>query len=220
MNGERAEKAKIAARLREQGYLIQEIADRMGVSRSYTSALINDPAGEQDRARKKSYQGVCERCGGPTSGSDGAAAARMTCGTCSRRLQTEERYWLPERIVDAIHRYAAIHGRPPTATNWKKGDVENDYPTTSTVQKAFGSWSAAIMAAGFPKPRRGGTRKNGRTGHWTRELLIEEIRRGSSDGVPVYDKAIVASVYRYFGSWKDAVYAAGLTPQSDLRRRT
>lgn len=79
----RAERAAEALALRAQGLTHQQIADRMGISRTYAQELCSDPEGEKVRARKASYRGTCEGCGGPTDGSNGRAKAPKLCLKCS-----------------------------------------------------------------------------------------------------------------------------------------
>lgn len=75
----RAERARSVAHLRGLGLTYSEIARRLGISRSYTGLLVNDPDGTQDRARKARYGGRCEVCGAPTDGSGGRARAPRHC---------------------------------------------------------------------------------------------------------------------------------------------
>jgi hypothetical protein len=75
-----------------------------------------------------------------------------------------------QRILDAIRRWESLYGRPPTAQCWnvamarRDGRLDlveryesGDWPCVPQVQKVFGTWSAAIAAAGFA-PRRIGER--------------------------------------------------------------
>jgi Homing endonuclease associated repeat len=77
-------------------------------------------------------------------------------------------YWTRERIIKAIQR-AAKDGEPPKSTDWMSGlapgrkrrktgsatSPRPDHPSHTRVQQVFGSWNAAIRAAGFP-PRDAG----------------------------------------------------------------
>jgi hypothetical protein len=100
-----------------------------------------------NRARKELYRGACVDCGAPTTGCNGPGKAPERCHLCSRKMR---RAWTHERIVAAIRGFAAEHGRPPLCREWlRKGD---DHPTVTTVQDRFGSWSAGVEAAGFPRP--------------------------------------------------------------------
>lgn len=75
----RAERAAEATRLRAQGLSQLEIAERLGVSRSYASDLYGDPDRKKALARRERYRGVCEICGKPTTGSEGRAKAPRRC---------------------------------------------------------------------------------------------------------------------------------------------
>ncbi len=55
--------------------------------------------------------------------------------------------WTCERIVAAIQAWNEIHGRPPTCTEWRT--ATHLTPTAAVVFRRFGSWNAAIAAAGF-----------------------------------------------------------------------
>lgn len=71
-------------------------------------------------------------------------------------------YWTEQRIITAIRRWAAQRGgKPPTKAQWWR--VESvprwahipERPSVSTVVSRFGTWSAAIAAAGFEPRTRG-----------------------------------------------------------------
>ena len=63
------------------------------------------------------------------------------------------RYWTHERITAAITAWYDRYGDPPRSVEW--GLATDDHPQRSTVICAYGSWNAAIEAAGFkPVPRR------------------------------------------------------------------
>jgi hypothetical protein len=108
--------------------------------------------------RQTLYGGTCAHCGSPTNGSDGPGRASDTCHVCSNRIKHEGRKWTPESVVAAIHRWADEHGGvPPVAADWNatmaakygRASRPDEYPSAGTVQREFGSWSAAITAAGF-----------------------------------------------------------------------
>jgi DNA-binding CsgD family transcriptional regulator len=75
------ERTAEALRLREEGLLIREIAERMGVAVSTAGQYLADPDGAKLRARKDSYRGECEDCGRLTDGSNGFQAPRW-CRDC------------------------------------------------------------------------------------------------------------------------------------------
>lgn len=73
-----------------------------------------------------------------------------------------------EEVLEAIRLWARIHGEPPTYTGWSRAHATarcndgqvlmrmgepGDWPTSRQVVRRFGSFSAAIAAAGFtPRP--------------------------------------------------------------------
>jgi hypothetical protein len=117
-----------------------------------------------------------------------------------------------EQITAAIQRHYAETGQLPTHNAWSKGDRPSYAPTSYTVARKFGSWPAGIEAAGLT-PRT----------DWTRETIIAAIRRWTEEhGSPPLirdwqpngpDYAPSANpVIRLFGSWNEAIQAAGLNP--------
>ena len=67
-----------------------------------------------------------------------------------------------DEVIEAIRRFAAQHGRPPTSHEWLKADSENNYPNRNAcVGKrghAFATWTEAVKAAGF-RPLKPGQNK-------------------------------------------------------------
>jgi hypothetical protein len=115
----------------------------------------------QGRARKwcshkcrcnTKYGGTCIDCGAPTNGKNGIGKAPHRCQTCSTRRQQENARWTRETIVAAIQTWTQVHGTPPSARGWRTANGR-PVPASSTVQAVFGSWSAALEAAGFSGPR-------------------------------------------------------------------
>jgi hypothetical protein len=77
--------------------------------------------------------------------------------------------WDRETIVYAIDLWHRAHLKTPTVAEWETAGRE--HPCRHTVQRVFGSWSAAMRAAGF-KPRRRGEPKD----TWTRRRCPETGR--------------------------------------------
>jgi hypothetical protein len=183
--GPTRKRLKLAARaavLRNQGLLLREIAAELGVSYGYAHALVDDPDGAKARKRKDGYQGVCKRCGGPTTGSEGRGKVRH-CRGCQLDIQRESKVWTREAVIDAIQRFAAAHGRPPKAGEWITADRVNGYPPRSAVYgnctrgtgPPFARWADAIEAAGFIRPRPG--KRQNDTGPIVARVVLAELRR-------------------------------------------
>jgi hypothetical protein len=166
----RAERAVEAARLKAEGVPWREACARMGISRAYFYELLNDPDGSADRARKDSYRGECVECGAATNGSNGRALAPKLCLVCNARRQGAlNRVWTRELIVSRIREWRDVYGEPPTMRDWSRHRLKDEgrakrfegavshWPSCVTVHEVFGSWNAAIRAAGFaPRANHGG----------------------------------------------------------------
>jgi len=127
------------------------------------------------------------------------------------------RKWLPpahqrwdrDRIVAAIRAFADEHGRPPTSKDWKR--VGEDHPAWGSVVRHFGSFGAALSAAGFA-PRRFS---------WDREQIVAALNAHLREhGVlptagewaerdPTGARPALHNVHHQFGSWDKALEAAG-----------
>jgi hypothetical protein len=64
--------------------------------------------------------------------------------------------WTPELILYAIELWHRQHLRIPTTDEWDRADA--NHPSRVTVIRRFGSWNAAMRAAGF-RPRGPGQRR-------------------------------------------------------------
>lgn len=169
-NGKRSrlQLAGRAAELRAEGRLQREIAELLGVSRSYAASLLADPDGTKDRERKKQYGGTCLTCGAATDGGNGRAKAPRYC---AHHVWNDPEYrakavkWPRERIVAAIQEWARLFGEPPAMTDWNPWQARNafgdeqraarwerlrpKFPWFTSVVREFGSWNAALEEAGF-----------------------------------------------------------------------
>lgn len=112
-----------------------------------------------EKCRKAQYGGVCENCGAATDGSYGSALAPKLCRPCRLEEQTT---WGADGVLTAIRRWVETYGEPPGEVDWnpnlaRRRDhlhrVERyetgNWPSHATVTYHFGSWNAAIEAAGF-----------------------------------------------------------------------
>jgi len=82
---------------------------------------------------------------------------------------TEGPLWTREAIICAIQRWVNEYGDIPGSKLWGGSKRPRGYPNTATVKERFGSWNAAIRAAGYtPRPR-------GVPGHIDPEYTIERF---------------------------------------------
>jgi hypothetical protein len=66
------------------------------------------------------------------------------------------RGWTEARILFALQVEAMRLDRPPTYNEWRRAPRDGRHPTSATVQNVFGTWSAAVEAAGLDaRPRYG-----------------------------------------------------------------
>lgn len=146
----REEKIRTARELYAEGLTASQISARLGAP---TSTIRNWYLG-----------GDCKDCGAPINGGN-PGRQKGWCRKCAKKVA---RLWTTELIVNRIREWNAMYGEPPTATDWnhrmahpaRRAEVERRFrgghwPHLISVQKAFGSWNAAIGAAGF-EPRRPG----------------------------------------------------------------
>lgn len=143
-----------------------------------------------------------------------ASAGRLVFGSWNGLLEAagvsaNKPSWEPEAILAALCAYAEEFGRPPA-----KGELElppTGYPSSRTVRRHFGSFTAGLRAAGL-EPR--GQRQR----RWDAEAIAVAMREFRlevarwplpSDWVRACeDWPSASTVYSRFGSWKAALDAA------------
>ncbi len=135
------------------------------------------------REAKRRRTGRCRVCGGPTryNGKHGKGASEV-CHSCNARAQAAANIvWTRERIVAALHDAHQALGRPPGMVDFNpnlaraKGNLvraelsermiaagrwpwssAGRWPWSSAIYLRFGSYNAAMAAAGFaPRPPHG-----------------------------------------------------------------
>jgi hypothetical protein len=122
-------------------------------------------ASRKQKERRTRYQGTCIDCGAATDGSNGQAKAPKRCLNCSAAHMSKHlTVWTEGRIIESIRSWADEHGSPPGAFDFFK---RPGYPAFSLVMRRFGSWNAAIEAAGYT-PRKPGEHKQPRRGYTAR----------------------------------------------------
>jgi hypothetical protein len=127
---------------------------------------------------------------------------------------TQQRYsqqWLIEKLQEL----AARLGRSPTQA---EATVDPDIPSRTTYVKRFGSWTAALRAAGLPvDPHSVG---------YDRETLLEMLREQVAElgRVPVGRELSALGLpshvtyAKHFGSWTAALAELGLEPKAGNTR--
>lgn len=125
--------------------------------------------------------------------------------------------WTRDRIVLEIRR---LHARGERLTSRRMGAIGLGGMVT-TAYKLFGSWRAAVQAAGVPEPEPEPHR-------WTLERITNEILRLAREGRPLSyaqvrktNRALVDAAYRHpaLGNWERALQAAGLEPDQHQQRK-
>jgi hypothetical protein len=112
-----------------------------------------------ERCRKAQYAGACTDCGGPTNGTTPSRGLPTRCGPCAHRHEQREAHWTTETVSAAIRAWTQANGgTPPAANDWNAARARRPrgsaYPSLDTAQRIFGSWNAAMAAAGLrPRPR-------------------------------------------------------------------
>jgi hypothetical protein len=127
-----------------------------------------------ERCRKTKYSVPCVDCGTLLNGSGGRGPdAAVRCVQCANAHNGADRkIWTREAVVSAMREWAALYGEPPAEPDWNPhraddlGDPDRAnrfrlaygrWPWFNTVFRAWGSWNAALVAAGFePRPAHGG----------------------------------------------------------------
>ncbi len=109
--------------------------------------------------------------------------------------------WPRRRIIEAIQdRY--VRGRSLVA--------DHDKSLAGAAIRVFGSWHAALLAAGVPAGEKPRPRIQ-----WTRDAVIRAILTRRDHGlsltnVGASDSALACAAKRQFGSWRAALTAAGI----------
>jgi hypothetical protein len=140
---------------RAQGELLDVIARDYSITRERVRQITLDiPA-------PRLPQNECIDCQKPIGNGAGRKAKR-----CVRCAGIAKRVWSEERIIAAIREFAAEYGEPPAAVDFNPAllrhrnpscgyaeamarKAAHDWPGVNTVQHRFGSWTAALEAAGF-----------------------------------------------------------------------
>ncbi|MFA0750653.1 MAG: hypothetical protein SLRJCFUN_001056 [Candidatus Fervidibacter sp.] len=139
-----------------------------------------------------------------------------TCGGAMRRMAKRQR-WSKERILEEIRKLHA-QGVPLNMASVRR--VFPELVATACSRRYFGSWRAAIEAAGFDYD------KVMRIKRWTPEEVLAEIQALHRQGVDLRSSSIIKhrqpllmAAIKLFGSWAEAVRAAGIDYEDYLQRQ-
>src|SRR5690606_11343610 len=115
--------------------------------------------------------------------------------------------WTPARIISAI-RTLARRRRQPCSKDLR----EHHSYLVQAARRFFGSWPRALMAAGVEPTR------FRRVKPWTQERILEAILQRALANEPLGSQTVRPhtlsnAAVRVFGSWPNALQAAGLNPR-------
>lgn len=123
---------------------------------------------------------------------------------------SRSRVWTPQKIIDRIRQ---LNSR---GNSLRRQDVAKfDLGLLSAAHDRFGSWQSALEAAGIDSTEFCNQAK------WTREQVIEAILMRAVKLEPlgsttVRPLSLKSSAVAEFGSWADALAAAGLNPSDHI----
>lgn len=99
--------------------------------------------------------------------------------------------------------------------------MEEDPSLLGAGRRYFGSWPAALNAAGIPPQTRACSDRRHQRGYWNRESIAQAIRRHAEEGHPLHahamqkrDNSLVCAATYHFGSWSEALRHAGFDPDA------
>ncbi len=135
--------------------------------------------------------------------------ALLAAGIAPEKTRSRES-WPPTRILSMI-RMLARRRRPLQPV-----ELKQHYPSLlGAARRQFGSWQNAILSAGVDPLKLQASPR------WTREQIIEAVLIRALRNEPLRQKCVrprslANAAYRVFGSWAQALSAAGV----DLNRHT
>lgn len=128
-----------------------------------------------EKCRKTKYDLACVDCGGRVSGTTPgkmANRAEPRCIGCAARVSGAARkVWTRDAVAAAMREWHEVYGEAPAQADWcpyfargygddaravRFEDADGHWPSFMAVVNEFGSWNAAVVAAGFaPRPQYG-----------------------------------------------------------------
>lgn len=120
--------------------------------------------------------------------------------------------WTPAKVIFAIRALA----RKRRTIGFNELYRQNSYMVLA-ARRFYGSWPKAVMAAGLDPLR------FRQTNLWTKERILEAILKRALSNAPLGSHTVQPSGLsdagaREFGSWRNALVAAGLDPERYINR--
>jgi hypothetical protein len=173
--------------------------------------LERDSRGEPVRAKDAlAYNAYMHR---EAIRSFGSWAIALAAAGINLRVRRGRRTWSPKKVIRAIRRASV----KPESLCYRNMQIRRG-GLLSTAKQLFGSWRKALIAAGIdPESVRLSRR-------WDRESVIEAILDRAVRNEPLAVTKVSPSSLgkwgiRLFGSWENALRAAGLNPDQYVRAR-
>lgn len=129
------------------------------------------------------------------------------------------RRWTNALILERIQHLARLGGDLSWTAVVKSPDRAMALAAVRSCH--FGSWQEALRRAGVAK-----NAVTRRIGRWTRWDVVDAIRQRRHESLPLNAKAVeketpalIAAARRRFGSWTEALRAAGVEPETVVLRK-
>lgn len=131
--------------------------------------------------------------------------------------------WTEERIQARIRAFLSTTDNPSTGAyrSWTRSQSEAS-PSLGVIESRLGGWVAALQALGVERPRT----------EWSKSECLDKLEewrteRGSQPPTAKEwrtpsggDRPPVKTLIRHFGSWNEAMLAAGFVPRPRSGGRT
>jgi AraC-like DNA-binding protein len=166
---ERRRAVQLARHYREaEGLSIAQIAQRLGRSPATFKAYFYGPTGEQARAVKIRYQGICRGWGAPTQPRNGKGDAYGYCKRCHPGAIAPK--WTRERVRDAMRAWRDRYGDPPSSYDWSRTHARRR-GGQALERLADGDWPSPHHRHRPPRNMGGRTRRSVRV--WAITTVVE-----------------------------------------------